>query len=128
MKLSLLRRRRIAGRVAWVVLLSLLFQYVAVAAYACPVMNAPVQAVESMPDCLTMEKQDPPVLCEQHCEPDDSTTPDIRVAQVPPVVLAPARFDLVRSLPPACSLEHYRSVPALAVDPPPTVRFCSLLI
>lgn len=127
MKLSLLRRRRLAGRAALVVLLSLLFQYVAVAAYACPVLNAPVQAVKSMPDCVSMEKQDPPVLCEQHCEPDDSTAPELRVAQVPPVVLPPARFDLVRS-PPACSLEHYRSVPALAVDPPPTVRFCSLLI
>lgn len=127
MKLCLLRRRRIAGRVAWVVLLSLLFQYVAVAAYACPVVSATVQAVESTPDCVTVEKQDRPLLCEQHCEPDDSTTPELRVAQVPPVVLPPARFDLVRS-PPACSLEHYRSVPALAVDPPPTVRFCSLLI
>lgn len=127
-KLGIFRRRRTAFRVALAVLLTFLFQHAAIAAYACPVDSMPAQVNASMPDCGSMEMEDPPVLCEKHCNPDNLTTPDLRIAQVPPVVLPPARFELARTLPSASSLQLYESVPVLRADPPPTLRFCSLLI
>lgn len=128
MKLGIFRRHRIVFRIALAVLLTFLFQHAAIAAYACPLAEMPAQVDSSMSDCGGMETKDSPALCEKHCNPDNSTTPDLRIAQVPPVVLPPARFELARTLPSASSLQLYESVPVLRADPPPTLRFCSLLI
>ncbi|MDX1555239.1 MAG: hypothetical protein R3212_04365 [Xanthomonadales bacterium] len=128
MKLSMFRRKRTVFRVALAVLLTFLFQHAAIAAYACPLDQMPAPADASMSDCDGMETKDSPALCEKHCNPDNSTTPDLRIAQVPPVVLPPARFELARTLPSGSSLQLYESVPVLRADPPPTLRFCSLLI
>ncbi|MFC0679042.1 hypothetical protein ACFFGH_14455 [Lysobacter korlensis] len=128
MKLGAFRRHRTAFRVALAVLLTFLFQHAAIAAYACPLVEAPAKVEVVMTDCGGMETMDSPVLCEKHCNPDNSTTPDLRVAQVPPVVLPPLRFELARMLASASSLQLYESVPVLRADPPPTLRFCSLLI
>ena len=127
MKLSLFRRHRVVFRIALAVLLTFVFQHAAIAAFACPLDQMPIQ-VETMSDCGGMETRDSPALCDKHCNPDNSTTPDLRIAQVPPVVLPPARFELARTLPSASSLQLYESVPVLRADPPPTLRFCSLLI
>jgi hypothetical protein len=128
MKLGMFRRHRTVFRIALAVLLTFVFQHAAIAAYACPLDQMPAQVDASMSGCDTMETKDSPALCEKHCSPDNSTTPDLRVAQVPPVVLPPARFELARTLPAASSLKLYESVPVLRADPPPTLRFCSLLI
>ena len=128
MRLGRLRREGTVFRIALAVLLSVLFQHVAIAAYACDTDQVPAAADASMPGCGGMETRDPPALCDKHCNPDDSTTPEPRVAQVAPVVLPPARFELARTLPPASSLQLYESVPAQRSDPPPMLRFCSLLI
>lgn len=126
-RLRAFRRQSFVVRVALALLLSLLFQQVAMAAYACPLDQMPPPS-EAMVECESMKAPDSPTLCEKHCNPDDSTTPDIRVAQVPPVVLPPVHFDFSHTLlaPPAA--QHYRSVPLLQADPPPALRFCSLLI
>lgn len=128
MRLGIFRRHRTALRIVLAVLLSFLFQHVAIAAYACPLTEMPAQVDATMSDCGGMETVDSPLLCEKHCNPDNSTTPDVRLAQFPPVLLPPARFELARTLPSATSLQLYESVPVLRADPPPTLRFCSLLI
>lgn len=127
MKLHAFRRRSRVVQIALALLLSLLFQQVAIAAYACPLDQMPPPS-EAMVECESMKAPDSPALCEKHCNPDDSTTPDVRVAQVPPVVLPPIRFDFTHTLLAPPSAQHYCNVPPLRADPPPAVRFCSLLI
>jgi hypothetical protein len=128
MKLRLFRRGTLVFRAALVVLISLLFQHAAIAAYACTIDEMPSKVEASMPDCASMAETDPQVLCEKHCNPDDSTTPDARVAAAPVVVLPPVKFDLALSLPARHGPRTYTSVPTALSDPPPMVRFCSLLI
>lgn len=128
MKLGICRRKRTVFRIALAVLLTFLFQHAAIAAYACPLDQMPAPTDASMSDCVGMETKDSPALCEKHCNPDNSTTPDLRIGQVPPVVLPPTRFEFARTLPSGSSLQLYESVPFLLADPPPTLRFCSLLI
>lgn len=128
-KLAMFRRRRLSSRVAWAVLLAFLFQQVAMAAYACPIETPPVPQV-MMAGCEGMEIPDQaaPSLCEKHCNPDRSTTPDLRTAQVPPMALPPPHFDLAASLPPQMLAQYYQNVPTCRSDPPATERFCSLQI
>ncbi|WP_330967951.1 hypothetical protein [Lysobacter sp. A3-1-A15] len=128
MKRGMFHRRRTVFRIALAVLLTLLFQHAAIAAYACPLDQMPAPADAAVFDCDDMETKDRPALCEKHCNPDDSTTPEVRSAQVPPMVLPPVRFELARTIPSASSLHLYENVPVLRADPPPTLRFCSLLI
>lgn len=128
MTLALFRRRRHAFRVALVLLLSLLFQQVAIASYACPLEGAPPPASAAMTDCASMEVRAADPLCDEHCDPDTPTTPDARIVQVPPVALPPLRFELARSLPSTTRLQQFSRMPVVGTDPPPTLRFCSLLI
>lgn len=128
MTLGTLRRKRFAIRIVLAVLLSFLLQHAALAAYACPLDQTPAKVEASMPDCASMEQMDPPAVCVKHCNPDDSTTADARIAQVPPLGLPLVRFELARTPPSSASMQHYESVPVLRADPPPTLRFCSLLI
>ena len=64
-------RPRTRRRLAWLVALLLLWQQVAVAAYAC----ATVPASPADPNC------------QQHCQPDHATQVDVRTASVPLNVL-----------------------------------------
>lgn len=127
MKLARLRTRRQRLRFAWLALLALLFQQVALAAYACPTTEVPPQPQAMMAGCEGMEMPDPdaPALCDQHCQRDHLTTPDLRVAQVPPLALPPQHFDLAASLVPLAPAQHYEDVPTCRSDPPPAERFCS---
>lgn len=130
MNLAMFRRRRQRLRFAWLALLALLLQQMAMVAYACPQteISTPPQAV--MSDCEGMKMPDPaaPILCDQHCHRDHLTTPDLRVAQVPPLALPPPHFDLAASLLPPAPAQHYEDVPTCRSDPPATERFCSLQI
>ncbi len=125
-KLLPFRSPRTLCRVALTVLLTLLLQQVAMAGYACPLVLAPVQQHEMMAECDGMEMEDAPALCEKHCNPDDSTAPDLKLLSVPALALPPARFALPQSLNPLPLA--YASVPVCKSDPPPLLRFCSLQI
>ncbi len=124
-----LRRRRYGLRMAWLGLLALLFQQVALAAYLCPT-EAPVEPTSVMAGCEDMQMPDPeaPALCQQHCQRDQVTSPDLKSPQVPPLALPPVHFALTEALLPPVQAQHYEDIPVCRSDPPPAQRFCSLQI
>lgn len=130
MTLPMFRRRRLKQRFAWLALLALLLQQVAMIAYACPLTEAPAPSEMAMSGCEEMTEPDPdaPALCDMHCHRDRTTTPDLRVMQVPPSVLPPLRFDFTASLLPPAPAQYYQDVPTCRSDPPAAQRFCSLQI
>ena len=132
-------RPRTRRRLAWLVALLLLWQQVAVAAYACtvvPSMGDPVAAVTSSPamaamgDCADMRQVPLDPLCQQHCQPNQVTQVDVHTASVP--------FNALAALPPMLLSVAAVTLPSDRVlarrdrlrAPPPTPRllFCSLLI
>jgi len=120
--------RRTFFLIALLVLVALLLQQVAMAGYACPLIEQPAQQQALMTDCDEMRMVESDVLCEKHCNPDNSTSPDLKVASVPPVALPPARFEFAQSLLPMPSARRYADVRLCQSDPPPLLRFCSLQI
>ena len=121
------RRRR---RIALLALLCLLFQQVALAAYACPIEQMPVSADEMAARCADMgmrEAQDNPALCAKHCAPDHATAADHAKLSVPALQLPPPVFVFITSTP--SSADDWRAdVPLSRSDPPARLRFCTLLI
>lgn len=71
--------------------------------------------------------RDVPALCQKHCVPDLSVAADHATLAVPAVALPPPVFQvvLVQAAPYAVMLSGW---PASRSDPPPRLRFCSLLI
>ena len=123
-------RARHRCRIILLLVLSLLFQQVAMAAYACPLEQRP-QRMEAMHEhCAGMGMQqarDNPALCAKHCAPDLSTAADHVPLTVPASLLPPT------GLPPVLQAQVQHGVARAAVpiaqsDPPPRLRFCSLLI
>lgn len=129
MKLARLRTRRQRLRFAWLALLALLFQQVALAAYTCPTAEVPPRPVV-MAGCEGMEMPDPdaPALCDQHCQRNHVTSSDAKTPQVPPQALPPLHFALTAALLPPIEAQYYEDVPLCRSDPPPAQRFCSLQI
>jgi len=123
-------RSRHRLRIALAVILCLLFQQVAMAAYACTLPSMPPDPVEMAEDCSQMGMQvvqDAPALCAEHCSPDHAVTPDTGFAHVPPLALPPVHFE-PRVVPPSA---HQMLAGQRLVDrcePPPRLRYCSLLI
>ena len=124
-------RRRHRFRIVLAVILCLLFQQVAMAAYVCSAERVPVQAAAMANDCAgmrTAHTRDNPVLCEKHCMPDKTLLTDHAAPVVPSLALPPTLY--------ATAISHSGSgvalvptrVPVDASDPPPRLRFCSLLI
>ena len=122
---------RRATRRRWIVLvglLCLLFQQVAVAAYRCQIDLAPVAASSVMAGCHDMAPApaDASALCAKHCHPDQARTADPGQLSIPALALPPLRPWLVAwhaSTPaPPTAVRIARS------DPPPRLRYCSLLI
>ena len=116
--------------VAIVVIGSLLFQQVAVAAYACdpaarPPASAPVNHCEHAQQAPAPTTSSP--LCEKHCTPDLTVLTDTAALGVPALELPPVVFTLVVHEP-AAPLAFGNSVPLTRSDPPPRLQFCSLLI
>lgn len=116
------------GQIALVLVLSLLFQQVALATYACPIDLMPTQVAAPMPDCSGVAETGPSALCDKHCHPDHSTLAASLSATVPATVLPPIRFEILRALPDGYGSSTYENVAIIRSDPPPTLRFCSLLI
>ncbi|MBS0200445.1 MAG: hypothetical protein JSR70_08345 [Proteobacteria bacterium] len=129
--LRLLRARRPRVRLALLGLLALLFQQVAMAAYVCPTLDAPQKPTATMAmSCAEMGMPDTqsPLLCDQHCQRDHATTPDLKAPQVPALALPPMHHVLSEALLPPVRAQAYRDVPVCRSDPPSAQRFCSLQI
>ena len=113
-------------RIAVLVLFCLLFQQAALAGYLCPlVATTPAQTSR----CAAMGMQQPkpnPLLCEKHCTPDVTAAADHAAPSVPPLALPPVAFALLVAPLPRAIL-HVDAFASHA-DPPPRLRFCTLLI
>lgn len=124
------RRGRHRMRIALVVILSLLFQQVAVAAYACTLTRMPTDTVAMAEACEQMgikQVEQSPVLCAKHCAPDLSIAADHAAPPgVPALALPPVAFGLV--LAQHVSPVMLTEVSVARSDPPARLRYCSLLI
>ena len=117
-------------RIALVVILCLLFQQVALAAYACPMEQMPPEMTAMAEHCAEMgmqPDQDNPTLCSKHCSPDFSTLTDHVKVSVPALMLPPVAFAPVL-VTPVTHVAVQAEIPIARSDPPPRLRFCSLLI
>ena len=135
-----LRRMRFAPRLLAIVLLMMVAQQMALAAYACrmpPSAMGSMLAMASMPAMSDATRETCPQmygfadrwLCTKHCAPDTTLQHDIRSGSVPPSLFGippPVPVDAaVRSLRGAAPEWRYR---LRAPPPPATLLFCSLLI
>ncbi len=68
-----------------------------------------------------------PALCAKHCAPDQSLAPANAVPDVPTLALPPPAYPLVLSAQTGAMACEIR-VPVIRSDPPPRLRYCSLLI
>lgn len=117
-------------RITLLVVLCLLFQQVALAAYACPLDQMPPDPVAMAEDCAEMgmkQATESPALCAKHCSPDLSVAADHVLLNVPAIALPPMAFDLVL-VEPLSHVALVADVPVARSDPPPRLRYCSLLI
>ena len=111
-------------------LLCLLFQQVAMAAYACTLPDMPSDRVEMTEDCSKMGMQvvlEAPALCAKHCSPDHAIAPDPGFAHVPPLALPPIHF-APRLIAPSAHQAVAGQLAVIRHEPPPRLRYCSLLI
>ena len=79
-------------RIAFVAVLCLLFQQVALASYLCPMEQMPVEMTAMAEDCAEMgmpKAQDNPILCAKHCSPDQSVAADSAKLSVPALAITP---------------------------------------
>lgn len=131
-----LSRRR---RLLWVsvTLFCLLFQQLAMAAYVCTLPSSTTgttHAVASMEDCAAMSRgastpypaSDP--RCAEHCASHVPATPDARSPAVPPLLLPSDVAVVTQAIMPAPARTTLPDPALYPPDPPPTLRFCSLLI
>ncbi|MBS0576427.1 MAG: hypothetical protein JSS45_08400 [Proteobacteria bacterium] len=122
-----LRARR-RFRIAVLAIMCLLFQQFALAAYACALDRMPPDPSAMASTCASMGMQhDNPVLCAKHCAPDVSVAAHMASPSVPPLALPPMDFGLV-AIAPAAGGGVPETVPLDRSDPPPRLRYCSLLI
>jgi len=130
-------RRR---RVLWtgIVLFCLLFQQLAMAAYACTLLTAPTSVVMTG-DCAGMGKgsttnaptshhasKDP--RCAEHCAGNTASAHDANVPTVPPLLLASVSPTLLGTIAQAPDQVALPNMALHRPEPPPTLRFCTLLI
>lgn len=117
-------------RLALVVIVCLLFQQLALAAYACPLERMPSEMAAMAEHCAEMgmqQAEDNPALCTKHCAPDLSTPADQAKLSVPALALPPLEF-APALVTPAIHVAMQADAPIARSDPPPRLRFCSLLI
>ena len=115
------RRRRI---VALIALCALLFQQLAMAAYACPMDQMRAQAAPMK--CHPAGAADA-ARCQEHCHPLTASTGHAAPPAIPAALLPPLDWPRVAALgaDDACA-RH--APPPRGADPPPDIRFCRLLI
>lgn len=120
------RRQRRRTRIVWLVAFAFLFQQLATAAYACTMTQIPSVPAE----CEAMgmaSAHEAPAICVKHCTPDVSTTAGVLSLAVPPLALPPAAFAVVDVVASTHILRR-DEIPPSRSDPPPRLRYCSLLI
>ncbi|WP_236585596.1 hypothetical protein, partial [Dyella sp. EPa41] len=131
-RLSRRRRALLAG----VVMFCLMFQQLAMAAYVCTLPAKPV-AIGMKAHCAGMgmdtdakasTQANPDPRCDEHCAGHATTAPDARVPMVPPLMLPPASPAQLGSITHATEQAALPDATLFPPDPPPTLRFCSLLI
>lgn len=124
------RHTRHRLQIAILVITCLLFQQVALAAYFCPLEQMPAEMAAMTEHCAEMgmtQKEDNPALCQKHCSPDQSVAADSVKLTVPALAL-PVAFTASIQTQPSAHAAHSEALPSGGVDPPPRLRFCSLLI
>lgn len=124
------RRTRHRLRIALLATFCLLCQQAALAAYLCPVGQMPAEMVAMAEHCAEQgvpQARDNPALCAKHCNPDHSVAADAGKLSVPPLAL-PALVFVPVYLQPVSHAAISADVPIARSDPPPRLRFCSLLI
>jgi len=124
------RRTRHRLQIAVLVILSLLFQQAALAAYLCPMERMPAETTAMTDDCAGMDMTqtpDNPALCQKHCNPDRLVAADAVKLTVPPLLLPALILTPVQVQPISHVAVHTDALIARS-DPPPRLRFCSLLI
>jgi len=128
------RRRRVF--LTAMVVFCLLFQQLAMAAYVCTLpISHPVAAMTTHCADMGMNGSDkaathssPDPRCDEHCASHVTATPDARVPMVPPLLLPPEPPALVGTIAHAPEQASLPDVSLFPPDPPPSLRFCSLLI
>lgn len=124
------RHARQRLKIVLVMVFCLLFQQAALAAYLCPLEKMPAETSAMAEHCAEMgmdQAQDNPALCQKHCAPDVLVASDHASPTVPPLALAPPMHALVLAQP-ISHVTVQAEVPIAPSDPPPRLRFCSLLI
>ena len=119
--------RRTRLRIALLALCALLFQQLALAAYACPLPSA-VASMTSMPGCAGMPATGAhgAQLCAQHCAQQTPAPQDARSPTVPALALPPQPPVLALVVPPPAVRFDPGAARDRAAAPPP--RSCVLLI
>lgn len=124
------RHRRI--RLIWLTLFALLFQQFALAVHACeqaePMSPAASEASGHAEHCesIPLEPAASDPVCAKHCLPDQATATDQAIAKLPPMALPSASQAWPAAF--AGSVQCPPPPPRNAVDPPATLRFCTLQI
>lgn len=120
-------------RLFWVgtVLFCHLFQQLAMAAYGCPQENRPSAASDCAAMMGTAVLHSSPVhadpRCAEHCAHHIPATAEARVTSLPPTLLPLAIAVHVMGVDaPVRSMQLHTHL--VWTDPPPQLRFCSLLI
>lgn len=124
------RRSRQRSITALVLVACLLFQQVAMAAYACTMVQIPADPVAMSQDCETMVTEHAShstAVCQKQCTPDPASSSSYALPAVPALSLPAVVHELV--------LVDGRTRTSLATDvsiarsdQPPRVRYCRLLI
>jgi hypothetical protein len=126
-----MRQRRRRLRIVLVTIFCLLFQQAALAAYLCPIEQMPAQMPAMAEHCAGMgmaQAKANPALCDKHCNPDHQLLTDAGKLTVPPLALPASVFApaLVQAVSTTGTMPV--EVPIARSDPPPRLRYCSLLI
>ena len=124
------RRARHRLRIALMALLCMLFQQAALAAYLCPVEQVPARVSAMEGHCAQMDMaqvQTNPALCDKHCNPDHQIVTDAGSLSVPALAMPVSVFASVLA-PTVSQTALHTEVPIPRSDPPPRLRYCSLLI
>lgn len=121
-----MRQRRRRLRIVLVTIFCLLFQQVALAAYLCPIEQMPAMAGHCA-EMGTAQAKANPALCDKHCNPDHQLTTDAAKLSVPPLALPASAFVPVLTQA-AGKVVIPVEIPIARSDPPPRLRYCSLLI
>lgn len=135
MRFHISRRRR----VLWtgIVLFCLLFQQLAMAAYVCTLPTKPADTMMTG-DCATMgmtssakgsfQHQSMDARCAEHCAGNATSAHDVRLPAVPPLLLPLASPTLLGTIVHAPDQAVLPDIALHPPEPPPTLRFCTLLI